>query len=385
MEEDKKEEIIEEKLEEAVEETIEEAVNETIGAVDMDEVDHMIDDVIEEVEDTLKKRHVKVFIYNSVRRLVMVAALCVYIYSVYTLTGIYLDYDAGSTVYADVHALFQTDTDSEEETEHKDGLNWNLGKKDKAKWVWDYNTLLSVNEDAEGWIALKDSKISYPIVQGKDNEYYLHHTVDRAYNFAGTVFVDYRYPDAMYSNYSIIYGHYLKNGTMFAYLNPFQYSDYGNEHNVFDIYIGEKHYHYYVFSVYIAKGVETEDSPYQFDVNPVKTGFTPAQWDIFDMSAEERDARGEKLKDKAKEQFEADREVVEEYEKKNEKENAKNRENLQKLIDRIRKKSKYTLKSNEYIDDITPDDHILTISTCWVVSENTRMIIHMVRGEEVKD
>lgn len=376
MEEDKKEEaeVIEEKKEEDI-------------SVDLDEVDHMIDDVIVEVEENIKKRHVKVTIYNAVRKLIMVAALCVYVYSVYTLTGIYLDYDEGSTVYADVHAMFQTDTDDEEETGEQGGLNWNLGKKDKTKWVWDYNTLLSVNEDAEGWIALKDSKISYPIVQGKDNEYYLHHTVDRAYNFAGTVFVDYRYPDAMYSNYSIIYGHYLKNGTMFAYLNPFQYSDYGNEHNVFDIYIGEKHYHYYVFSVYITKGVETEDSPYQFDVNPVKTDFTPAQWDIYDMSEEERAAYGETLKDKEeeKEQFEADCKVVAEYEEKNAEENAKSRENLQKLIDRIRKKSKYKLASNEYIDDITPDDHILTISTCWVVSENTRMIIHMVRGEEVKD
>lgn len=349
------------------------------------EVDSLIADVVKDVE---KKRKVKpiMVVLDFVRRAVMLVAIGVYMYSVYSLTNIYLDYKQGSDVYSEVNALFEVDLNeapvnsgTQTDVPNKDVV-WNFGKEDTVKWVWDYDKLLALNEDSVGWIAIEDTNIHYPIVQGTDNEYYLHHTVDKAYNFSGTVFVDYRYPDGLDSHYSIIYGHYLKNGTMFAYLNPYQYADYGREHNVFDIYIKDKHYHYYLFSVYVAKGVETEDSPYQFDVNPSYDGLTEEQKKIYLMSEDEREEYRNGLGADDRKAFDDNLVLV----KKHEEENPW-RENLQTLIDRMESRSKYSIPANEYTENITPDDNILTISTCWVVSENTRLILHLVRGEEVID
>lgn len=360
--------------------SIEEFTEEVLGEVeDAVEVEVLIDEVLEDVSKS-EKRKVKVFFYNMVRRAVMIVALGVYMYSVYSLSNIYLDYNHSASVYNDVHAMFHTQTDAEQQPAGG-FLNWNFGKEDKKKWVWNYDTLLSVNEDSVGWIALEGTKIHYPIVQGTDNDYYLHHTIDRAYNFAGTVFVDYRYPLGMDSNYSIIYGHYMKDGTMFAYLDPFRNQDYGNEHNVFDIYIKDKHYHYYVFSVYITKGEETPDSPYQFNLNPVEYDFTEEQEKIFEMTEAERKAYRDSLSASERIMYDHDVNIVKSRIAIEE----KRIERFEAFIKKIRNKSKYVMESNEYIDDITVDDHILTISTCWSVSENTRLIIHMVRGEEVND
>lgn len=364
---------------------IEETEEADLGSI---EVDSLIDDVINDVEKPEKKKKVKpiVVALDIVRRAVMLTAIGVYMYSVYSLTNIFLDYKQGGDVYSEVNALFEVDineqaANSGTKTDAADkDVVWNFGKEDTVKWVWDYDKLLKLNEDSVGWIAIEDTKIHYPIVQGTDNEYYLHHTVDKAYNFSGTVFVDYRYPDGLDSHYSIIYGHYLKNGTMFAYLNPFQYADYGREHNVFDIYIKDKHYHYYLFSVYVTEGVETADSPYQFDVNPSYDGLTDEQKKLYLMSKEEREEYRNGLDGDDRKTFDANLAVV----KKHEEENPW-RENLQTLINRIENRSKYSIPANEYTENITPDDNILTISTCWVVSENTRLVLHLVRGEEVID
>lgn len=362
----------------------EEKEEESLAAL---EVNSLIDDVIRDVEKAEKKRKNKplMIALDFVRRVVMLAAIGVYMYSVYSLTNIYLDYKQGGDVYAAVNALFEVSAEepgvvnTQTDVEVKNVI-WNFGKEDTVKWVWDYDKLLALNEDSVGWIAIEDTNIHYPIVQGSDNDYYLHHTVDKAYNFSGTVFVDYRYPDGLDSHYSIIYGHYLKNGTMFAYLNPYQYADYGREHNVFDIYIKDKHYHYYLFSVYVTKGVETEDSPYQFDVNPSYDGLTDEQKKIYLMSEEEREEYRDGLSSDDKKTFDANLVFVKQHEEEN-----PWRDNLQTLIERIKKESRYSIPTNEYTENITPDDNILTISTCWVVSENTRLILHLVRGEEVID
>lgn len=358
------------------------------GTLESLEVNSLIEDVIHDIETAEKKKKGKTFmiVVDLVRRAVMLVAIGVYMYSVYSLTNIYLDYKQGGDVYEKVNALFEVNlneqTDASGTLTDVDDKNviWNFDKEDTVKWVWDYDKLLALNEDAVGWIAIEDTNIHYPIVQGTDNDYYLHHTVDKAYNFSGTVFVDYRYPDGLDSHYSIIYGHYLKNGTMFAYLNPYQYADYGRENNVFDIYIEDKHYHYYLFSVYVTKGVETADSPYQFDVNPSYDGLTEEQKQIYLMSEEERADYRDGLSAADQKIFDANLQIV----KKHEEENPW-QENLQSLIDRIESQSKYSIPVNEYTENITPEDNILTISTCWVVSENTRLILHLVRGEEVID
>ena len=76
------------------------------------------------------------------------------------------------------------------------------------------------NPDIIGWITVPYTNIDYPIVQAKDNSYYLHRDLNGAYAKPGTIFMDYRCAGDG-SGYSILYGHNMKSGAMFGTLGRF--------------------------------------------------------------------------------------------------------------------------------------------------------------------
>ena len=70
------------------------------------------------------------------------------------------------------------------------------------------------NNDTVGWISIKNTNVDYPVVQGKDNEYYLKHSFDKSSNGAGWVFVDYRNDLSNLNNNTIIYAHNVTKGEL---------------------------------------------------------------------------------------------------------------------------------------------------------------------------
>ena len=124
--------------------------------------------------------------------------------------------------------------------------------KPKAPIEVDFDKLRSVNEDVIGWIyvdALPD--ISYPIVQGKDNQTYLHQTYEKTYNFAGTIFVDYENGSDFNDCNTLVYGHNMKNGSMFGHLKKFSEDQtlYDND-KYFWILTLDKNYRYEIIAAY---------------------------------------------------------------------------------------------------------------------------------------
>ena len=116
----------------------------------------------------------------------------------------------------------------------------------------DFEKLKSINDDVIGWIyvdALPD--ISYPIVQGKDNQTYLHQTYEKNYNFAGTIFVDYENGRDFNDCNTLVYGHNMKNGSMFGHLKKFTEDEklYNND-RYFWILTPDKNYRYEIISAY---------------------------------------------------------------------------------------------------------------------------------------
>ena len=95
--------------------------------------------------------------------------------------------------------------------------------------------------------------MSYPIVQAEDNDKYLRTMINGEYNVAGTIFVDARCEDGLEGKYSIIYGHNMYSTGMFSSLPDYKEKSYYEEHPYFDVYIGYKHYRYYVFSAFVAE------------------------------------------------------------------------------------------------------------------------------------
>lgn len=90
----------------------------------------------------------------------------------------------------------------------------------------DFDALLSINPDCVGWIHIPDTGISYPVVQGDDNSYYLKHMFDGKWNSSGCIFLDSRVSPSLSDRHSIIYGHHMKNGTMFSGLTKYKKQEY---------------------------------------------------------------------------------------------------------------------------------------------------------------
>lgn len=94
----------------------------------------------------------------------------------------------------------------------------------------DFPKLKERNPDVLGWIYLPDSNIDYPVVQGSDNEYYVHHDLDGNYLYDGCIFVDSTVKDPFRDFNTVIYGHRMRSGAMFNHLGKYKDRDFFDSH-----------------------------------------------------------------------------------------------------------------------------------------------------------
>lgn len=128
----------------------------------------------------------------------------------------------------------------------------NEGEEQKFELKINFSVLESKNSDTVGYIYSEDTPINYPIVQGYDNQYYVNHRFDGAYSSFGTIFVDYRQPSDFSGSYTVLYGHNMDNGSMFAELLKYRTQDYYDNHKEMLIHTPDKKYTLEVFSGYVA-------------------------------------------------------------------------------------------------------------------------------------
>ncbi len=113
--------------------------------------------------------------------------------------------------------------------------------------------LKEINDDCVAWIYIEDTTINYPIVQGSDNSYYLKHLFDGKWNSAGCIFLDSRVDDDLSDRHNIIYGHHMKDGTMFSGLTKFKKQQYYDEHPEGLLITPDATYRIEFFAGYVAK------------------------------------------------------------------------------------------------------------------------------------
>jgi len=112
--------------------------------------------------------------------------------------------------------------------------------------------LQEINEDVLGWIYIPNTEISYPFVQGEDNEHYLNYSWDNSYNTAGAIFLEHQ-SAADFSHYNtIIYGHRMNGGSMFGELHDYAEQDFWAEHPYIYIATAEGNFRYEIFAAYEA-------------------------------------------------------------------------------------------------------------------------------------
>lgn len=175
-----------------------------------------------------RKKKKSNFIYN----IILIAAIAVFCVSAFQLARIAKGYLSGRSEYKEVQDLAVK------------------GDKPEGGFRVDFEKLLEINPDTVAWIRFypEPEIISYPVVQGEDNEKYLHQTFSDNENTMGAIFLDAHASRTFADQNTIIYGHRMKDGSMFRHLQDYEDSEFWKENPYFYIYTPDGYeltYHIY--------------------------------------------------------------------------------------------------------------------------------------------
>ena len=127
----------------------------------------------------------------------------------------------------------------------------------------DLEALREVNEDVVGWLAIPGTDISYPLIRPEDNETYLTHSWDGTPTSAGAIFLDYRVAWEPRGCNTIVYGHNMRNRTMFGSLRYYRSDAYWGQHPEICL-VDDEGVHYY--DIFAAWEPRVTDVPFQPEV-----------------------------------------------------------------------------------------------------------------------
>lgn len=186
--------------------------------------------------------------FKKIANVILVAIL---IFSSFQIANKLMDYKKSEELYSEIQDIV-TSTEKNNIENPEDNINT-------------YEKLKAINSEYTFWVEVENTNISYPVVQGNDNSYYLKKDFNKENNSAGTIFMD-SLNNFEVDNNIVLYGHNMKNKTMFNNLTLFKKKDFFNQNNKIKIKHDkeDKEYTYEVFSAY--------HSDNSFDYNMVKFG-----------------------------------------------------------------------------------------------------------------
>jgi sortase, SrtB family len=277
-----------------------------------------------------------------VRRILLIACSLLLVFSVFKLGTIFLDYKKSENVYSDIKDIYYNSTNTQEEVQASETnsphtpapstiepsvvKNTEQAKvsqpsptpspsvvyKDPKIARQTFGTLKKINKDIVGWINIPDTRIDYPVLKGKDNKYYLTHSVNNEKIRNASIFMDYRNDAKNLDFNTIIYGHNMHDGSMFANIPMYKKELFFNKNPYIYFDTVDSKYKWEVFSVYVT------DTKFDY----LMTGF-------------------------------------------------KTEQECKKFINTIIEKS---LFKNDI--DVSPADRILTLSTCSYEFKSARTVLH---------
>ena len=118
-----------------------------------------------------------------------------------------------------------------------------------TEYTYDFETLMAENPDTIGWITIPGTNVDYPLMQKiTDNDYYLHHGFDTLPSVQGCLFLEGYNHATMTDSISVIYGHNMRNQSMFATLHYYEDEAFFQEHRYFFVYLPGKTFIYEVIA-----------------------------------------------------------------------------------------------------------------------------------------
>jgi sortase B len=142
-------------------------------------------------------------------------------------------------------------------------------EKEAAPITVDFNSLLQDCPDAVGWLYTMDGTVNLPVVQGTDNLYYLTHTADGREVSGGSLFLDYLNESDFSEDVSFVYGHNMKNGSMFEPLLNYRKQSYYDSYPVIYLLTPTQDYKLVLFSGFVTT-MESAVYTFNFDTEEAK-------------------------------------------------------------------------------------------------------------------
>ncbi|KMY29286.1 sortase [Lysinibacillus xylanilyticus] len=169
--------------------------------------------------------------------------LAIFLYSGFSLAKYLYTYYETSKSLEEVQTIYQsTLTTLEDEAVETSSTPFTIRPQ--------FNDLLSVNNNIVGWISTDGTKLNNPILQAENNDFYLNHNFKDRESRAGSVFMDYRNDVQDINRNTILYGHAMKNNTMFGSLKNYLNQQYVDEHPIIYLDTLYESYDVEVFAAY---------------------------------------------------------------------------------------------------------------------------------------
>ena len=210
--------------------------------------------------------------------LLLIVLLSVLGFSVWQILDITTEYEAGSDSYevldqyVDMPQLEVWEDEPREETkatgdgdtptEQAAPEETTAAVKKAPTWPKvDFDGLSQVNDDIVAWLYVPGTVINYPIVQTGDNDYYLNHLFNGKVNSSGCIFLDYSAAGDFTSMNSVLHGHHMRNGTMFAAVCKYKNPSFYRSHPTAMLVTPEGNYEVRFFSGYVC---DTESDAWNY-------------------------------------------------------------------------------------------------------------------------
>ena len=157
--------------------------------------------------------------------------LAVFLFSSYkVITGL-LKSEKEKKGFEDLAAIVAANRDTSNNTQQDPSSEPSDGQDGDQGPLRQYLPLFEMNPDFFGWLYIEDTGIDYPVMYTPDRpEYYLHRAFDGSYSDSGVPFIDARCPSD--GNFLLIYGHHMRNKTMFGQLPKYADQSFCEQHPV---------------------------------------------------------------------------------------------------------------------------------------------------------
>lgn len=173
-------------------------------------------------------------------------------YKVYTIAS---EYKKGTDIYENLaEAVGAAPESTPSESTGPDQIHLN------TRLNIDWKRLKDTNADIRAWIRSVGTVINYPIVQGRDNDYYLNYTLAGTWNIKGTIFIDANCANPFDDFLTIVYGHRVNDNSMFTSLHEYfdaRETPYFEEHPIMELYTPSQNYELHIFGAAVINAMDT--------------------------------------------------------------------------------------------------------------------------------